>query len=649
MRISIRAKILIIFAATLIATSAPNLFLISQILKKDYRSALHSELLVLGNNLQAQLKRITSLGIETKNIEGFSKQCQELVKKNKHVIQAMVIDKEGTIIFHNDSSYEGKKLTQENVLSSITAGKTEIHSIKDNNKSTYFAVLPFGDSPDQYEYAVVICSPAKIINDKIFELINKCNVVLISSFGLAAVLLLIGLTMMLTSPLAVILNTMKDITKSRNLEKRVFIKTHDEIGQIADAFNTMTADLQQTTTSIDNLNREIAIRKQAQEKATTIIQTAHDGFWISDLKGRFIDVNDSYCKMIGYTRAELLAMSIPDIEAVETPEETAERIKKIVEQGHDLFETRHRCKDGTLIDINASVKYFDEDGGQMVVFLRDVTEQKKTAEAMKRPNYELKEAVEKLGRANNELKDFVYIASHDLREPLRKISAFGELLSASLKDKLNDDDKENFGFMIDGAKRMQQMIDALLTYSRITTKGVDFEAVDLNKVMKELCEVELAVKIEETCAKMTVPGQLHTVNGDPAQVRQLMQNFIANGLKYQKKGTIPQITIRSSAADNDMVRVEVADNGIGIKQEYFKNLFIMFRRLHSRQEYEGSGIGLAVCKKIVERHGGDIGVSSTYGEGSTFWFTMPAQKPSEEKQAQLVLSGEAGVREQQDS
>jgi light-regulated signal transduction histidine kinase (bacteriophytochrome)/HAMP domain-containing protein len=280
---------------------------------------------------------------------------------------------------------------------------------------------------------------------------------------------------------------------------------------------------------------------------------------------------------------------------------------------------------------------------------QEIVVRKRAEEMTKRLNNDLESTIAKLDRANGELKDFVYIASHDLREPLRKISAFGELLSTSLKDKLNDDEKENFGFMVDGAKRMQQMIDALLAYSRVATKGVDFEAVDLNKVVEELREVELAVKIEESGAKILVPEQLHTVSSDPAQVRQLMQNLVANGLKYQKKGAVPQITIRSSAADNDMVRVEVTDNGIGIKQEYFKNLFIMFRRLHSRQEYEGSGIGLAVCKKIVERHGGNIGVSSTCGEGSTFWFTMPAQKPSEEKQAQLVLSGEAGVREQQDS
>ncbi len=269
----------------------------------------------------------------------------------------------------------------------------------------------------------------------------------------------------------------------------------------------------------------------------------------------------------------------------------------------------------------------------------DITERKEAERKLKQLNKYLEDTIAKLDRANNELKDFVYIASHDLREPLRKISSFGELLSTSLKDKLNDDNKENLDFMIDGAKRMQQMIDALLTCSRVTTKGVDFETVDLNQVVEELCAIELAVKIEETGAKIVTPERLHNVNCDPAQIRQLIQNLIANALKYQKKGAVPEITIRSSVADNSMVRVEVADNGIGIEEQHFKNLFVMFRRLHSRREYEGTGIGLAVCKKIVERHGGNIGVSSTYGEGSTFWFTMPKQEmrvKNEELQASIV-------------
>ncbi len=270
------------------------------------------------------------------------------------------------------------------------------------------------------------------------------------------------------------------------------------------------------------------------------------------------------------------------------------------------------------------------------------------ASKLRRLQMYMEQAASKLEELNSELKDFVYIASHDLREPMRKISSFGELLSDSLKDKLNDDDKENLGFMVDGATRMQQMIEALLTYSKVTTRGVDFEPVDLNKVAEELCTVELAVTIEEIGAKIMTPERLHNVNCDPAQIRQLMQNLIANGLKYQKEGVVPEITIRSSVTDNGMVRVEVADNGIGIKQEQFENVFVMFKRLHSRQEYEGTGIGLAVCKKIVERHGGDIGVSSTYGQGATFWFTLPALKTPEKRQMELVSSSKAGFEEQQD-
>jgi light-regulated signal transduction histidine kinase (bacteriophytochrome) len=241
---------------------------------------------------------------------------------------------------------------------------------------------------------------------------------------------------------------------------------------------------------------------------------------------------------------------------------------------------------------------------------------------------DLEEMVGKLNQSNRQLQEFTYVASHDLREPLRKISAFGQLLIVSIGDKIEDDDRENLDFMIDGAERMQRMIEALLTYSRVTTKEVEFETVDLNKAVEDLQEFELSVKLEETKTNLIVPEPLHQASCDPAQVRQLLQNLIANGLKYQKQGNIPEITIRSHMQDDGMVRVEVQDNGIGIEKDQCENVFVMFRRLHSRQEYEGTGIGLAICKKIVERHGGNIGIDSVYGEGSTFWFTMPSAQAS---------------------
>jgi len=224
------------------------------------------------------------------------------------------------------------------------------------------------------------------------------------------------------------------------------------------------------------------------------------------------------------------------------------------------------------------------------------------------------------------MKNFVYIASHDLREPLRKISAFGDMLQKSLQGKLEKDDTENLQFMIDGAQRMNKMIEGLLVYSRVSTKSNPPETVDLNEIVQQLQQLELSVVLEEKQAVVEVPQPLPSVEVDPAQIRQLIQNLIANGIKYQEKGTVPHITITSKPASDGMIRVDVKDNGIGIKPEYQQSVFAMFKRLHTRNEYEGTGIGLAVCKKIVERHGGQIGVESEFGKGCTFWFTMPAAK-----------------------
>ena len=255
----------------------------------------------------------------------------------------------------------------------------------------------------------------------------------------------------------------------------------------------------------------------------------------------------------------------------------------------------------------------------------EITERKRAEEERSVLLEDLKELNHWLEQSNQELQDFAYVASHDLQEPLRKISAFAGLIQDSLKGKLDEDQKENLEFMVDGAQRMQMMVDALLSYSRVAIKTQLHEPVDLNELIQELRNFELASQLDETKGAVHVPEPLPPVHGDPPQIRQLLQNLIGNGLKFHREGVPPEIIIRALEVEKNMLRVEVQDNGIGIGEEYQEQVFNMFKRLHSTASYEGTGIGLAVCKKIIERHGGDIGVTSSPGKGSTFWLTLPEE------------------------
>lgn len=285
-----------------------------------------------------------------------------------------------------------------------------------------------------------------------------------------------------------------------------------------------------------------------------------------------------------------------------------EMLEQIQKRDSELFDT----KEGLARKVEERTAELSKTNEQMII---EIAERKQAELKQQSLNAELEEA-------NNELKNFVYIASHDMREPLRKITSFGSMLEKSLSGKVADDDAENLRFMVDGATRMTKMIEGLLVYSRVSTKSNPAETVDLNEIVKQLQQFELSVVLEEKKATIEVPTPLPSVEVDPVQVRQLMQNYIANGIKYQAKGNPPHITITSKPAANDMVRIEVTDNGIGIAPEHLGAIFAMFKRLHSRNEYEGTGIGLAVCKKIAERHGGKVGVESEPGKGSTFWFTV---------------------------
>ncbi|MCD4831907.1 MAG: PAS domain S-box protein [Anaerohalosphaeraceae bacterium] len=238
----------------------------------------------------------------------------------------------------------------------------------------------------------------------------------------------------------------------------------------------------------------------------------------------------------------------------------------------------------------------------------------------------LKSLNTELRESNKELQRFTYVASHDLREPLRKISAFGNLLDASLKGKLGQDDAENLAFMIEGASRLSKMIEGLLIYSRINTTASKLENVDLNEILEQIREPELAVLLEKTNAEIKIPEPLPAVEVDPTQIYQLFQNIITNSIKFQPEGANPCITITSKPAPDGMTKIEITDNGIGIKPEYQQAIFNMFKRMNTGKKYMGTGIGLSICKKIVEHYKGTIGVESQPEKGATFWFTLPQAK-----------------------
>jgi PAS domain S-box-containing protein len=280
------------------------------------------------------------------------------------------------------------------------------------------------------------------------------------------------------------------------------------------------------------------------------------------------------------------------------------------------FEAEHILADQTAIFVDFTLKPVFDEAGKVIMLIpegRDITDRKQT-------ELKLQNQKQDLARSNAELQQFAYVASHDLQEPLRMITSYLELLERRYKGQLDERADKFIAYAVDGATRMQTLINDLLSYSRVGTSTQDWKTIDCEKILQNVL-INLHLSIVQSNAVITHDA-LPKVNADPSQLTQLFQNLISNAIKFHREAETPQIHIGVDC-NNGKWLFSVQDNGIGMESQYLERIFIIFQRLHSKTEYPGTGIGLAVCKKIIERHGGHLRVESQPDQGSTFYFTLP--------------------------
>ncbi|PMS22015.1 hypothetical protein C0Z18_05705 [Trinickia dabaoshanensis] len=364
---------------------------------------------------------------------------------------------------------------------------------------------------------------------------------------------------------------------------------------------------------------DVTERERAEERFRVAVEAAPNAMIMVDDAGKMTLVNTQTERLFGYKRDELLGQTIEML----VPERFrsghlgfrtafyANPSVRPMGSGRDLYGLR---QDGSEFPIEIGLNPIETSEGTFVLSsIADITERK-------RSERQLRQRTEELARSNRDLEQFAYVASHDLQEPLRAVAGPLQLLQRRYEGKLDERADEFIGHAVDGATRMQTLIDDLLSYSRVGRLEDPKQPVEVGHAL-ELALRNLAVIIQETQAEVT-HDPLPTVQAIPTQLTLLFQNLVGNGIKFRKKDGPVRIHVGAQPAD-DAWQISVADNGIGIAEQYFERIFVIFQRLHTRREYPGTGLGLALCKRIVEHHGGRIWLESKPDEGTTFFFTMP--------------------------
>ena len=396
--------------------------------------------------------------------------------------------------------------------------------------------------------------------------------------------------------------------------------------------------------------RDITERKRQENQLRDITSALNETaiVAITDAQGTITFVNDKFCEISKYSREELIGQNHRILNSGHHPREFFVEMWTTIAHGKTWrAEIKNRAKDGSFYWVDTTIVPFLNARGKPYQYLAirsDITERKLAEiklkiemEEHKRTMQGLQRLTKSLEESNRELQDFAYVSSHDLQEPLRKIQAFGDYLKSTCQDSLSEKGRDCLERMLNAASRAQVLINDLLAFSRVTTKAKPFEPVDLSEVLEGVLS-DLEIRIEQTGATIEA-DRLPVVQVDALQMRQIFQNLLSNALKFRREGVASLIQVRShlyQQQGRDYCELRIIDNGIGFEQKYADRIFRIFERLHGRKTYQGSGVGLAICRKIAKRHGGTLIAQSELGQGATFILTLPVHQTEGEFHVQTV-------------
>lgn len=443
-----------------------------------------------------------------------------------------------------------------------------------------------------------------------FRIYSSVVILVIILTSCLAYLLSLKLQQRIADPILELAETARAISDDQDYSVRAVKVGSDELGQLTDSFNYMLMQIEKQNISIISFNHQL---EQSTAELQDIMDYSVDIICTLDREGNFVKVSAASKTLWGYEPFELMNRNLKTMVHQDDMASIEEAIEQIIKIGQATdIENRFITKEGKMITMTWSARWKEKE--QLIYCTaRDAT-------AIKNAENLLQKRAKELAYSNEELEQFAYIASHDLQEPLRMVSSFLTQLEKKYKDQLDDKAKQYIHFAVDGAVRMRRIILDLLEYSRVGKKKEHMELVDLNEIVSQVVQFCRAT-IEEKNAQV-LWEDLPTVKAVKVPIQQMLQNLIGNALKYQKEGVVPQVRI-TAIQDQHFWKIAVSDNGIGIDPQFFDKIFVAFQRLHNSTEYSGSGIGLAICKKIAEKYGIKLWVESELDKGSTFFFTIP--------------------------